>query len=63
MPGIIVETANGSAVFVPSQVLDSPDGARLLKGQIVDTPDGPRLLPPGELRPIHRTVTRLGLWF
>lgn len=38
--------ANGSAVFVPSQVLDSPDGARLLKGHIVDTPDGPRLLPP-----------------
>lgn len=27
-------------------MLDSPDGARLLKGQIVDTPDGPRLLPP-----------------
>ena len=57
VPGIIVETANGSAVFVPSQVLDSPDGARLLKGQIVDTADGPRLLPPGELRPIFWSNT------
>ena len=26
--------------------MDSPDGAKLLKGQIVDTPDGPRLMPP-----------------
>ena len=46
VPGVIVETANGSAIFVPSQVLDSPEGARLLKGHIVDTPEGPRLLPP-----------------
>ena len=46
MPGVIVEMVNGSAVFVPSQVLDSPEGARLLKGHIVDTPEGPRLLPP-----------------
>ena len=41
-----METSNGSAVFVPAQVLDSPEGARLLKGHVVDTEDGPRLLPP-----------------
>lgn len=46
VPGVIVETSNGSAVFVPAQVLDSPEGARLLKGHVVDTEDGPRLLPP-----------------
>ena len=46
VPGMIVETANGSAIFVPAQVLDSPEGARLLKGHVVDTEEGPRLLPP-----------------
>ena len=46
VPGMIVETSNGSAIFVPAQVLDSPEGARLLKGHVVDTEDGPRLLPP-----------------
>ena len=26
-------------------VLDSPDGAKFLRGEVVDTPEGPRLLP------------------
>ena len=27
-------------------MLDSPEGARFLRGEVIDTPEGPRLLPP-----------------
>ena len=40
-----METESG-AVFVPAQVIDSPDGCKFVKGEVIDTAEGPRLLPP-----------------